>query len=132
MRTRKIVEIDGGGLVALRQVEVDRGRTGIESVVGQRLVQGHDLVLVDIGDAGRGPMRPPGPWAEAGGSFEAVAAQQLEEPAGTHLVGRRQLLDRPPGPQMRLDQEPAHVHRSTPSLVVSYVLTHAQRRCPMS
>ena len=128
-----MVEIDGGGAVALRQVEVDGGGPRIEPVVGERLVHRHDLVLVEVGDAGRGPVRPPRPRFEPGGPLEAVAAEQLEEPAGTHVVGGRQLLDRPPGPQMRLDQEPSHVHRSTPPLggvlcldtcpaTVSYVL----------
>jgi hypothetical protein len=87
-----------GAAGALRQVVVDGRRTGIKSVVGQLLVQGHDLVLEEVGNTGRGPMRPQGTWLEAGGSFEAVATQELEEPAGTHLMGPGQLLDRPPGP----------------------------------
>ena len=81
LSTRKMVETDGDTRVALRQVVVDGRRTGVEAVVGQRLVHGHDLVLVEVGDPGRGRLRPPRPWLQSGGSFEAVAAQQLEEPA---------------------------------------------------
>src|ERR1035441_5213685 len=112
---------------------MDRGRTGIESVVGQRLVHSDDLILVDISDSGRGPVWSPRARLETGGSFEAVAAEQVEEPARAHVMGRCQLLDRPAGPQMRLDQEPSHVHKRTPPLsgllcldtcpeAVSYVL----------
>src|SRR5688500_12680464 len=50
-----------------------------------------------------------------------------------HPMRDRQLGDRPTSPQMRLDQEPALVHRRPPPLGVSDVVTHpasACRRCP--
>jgi hypothetical protein len=104
------------GAVSLREVEVDGGSPRIESVIGEFLVHRHDLVLVEVGDAGRRAMGPSGAGFEPGGTLEAVAAEQLEEPAGTHVVGGRQLLDRASGPQMCLDQEFSQVHRSTPPL----------------
>jgi hypothetical protein len=97
LSTRKMVEIDGGA-VTLRQVEVDGGGPGMDSVVSERLVHRDDLVLVDVGDPDRGPVRPPGAWLEAGGSLEAVVPEQLEEPARAHVMGGRQFLYRSPGP----------------------------------
>jgi hypothetical protein len=43
--------------------------------------------------------------------LEAIAPQELEEPALAHVVGGRQFLDGAARPQVRLDQEPALVHR---------------------
>ena len=102
--------------MTLGQVVVDGLGPGVEAVAGQLLVQGHDLVPEPVGDLGGGPMGPPGAGGQTLGPLEAIATQQLEEPAGADLVRRRQLFDRSPGPQVRLDQESAHVHRSTPPL----------------
>ena len=112
---------------------MDRLGPGVEAVLGQLLVQGHDLVLEQVGDPGRRVAAVAANAARGPRALQAVAAQQLEQPAGAHLVGRRQLLDRPPGPQVRLDQEPAHVHRSTPSLGGLLCLdTSPGQRSPMS
>jgi hypothetical protein len=99
--------------VTLAQVEVDGGRPGVEAGIGQLLAQGHDLVLVDIGDPGR---RGPGTTAsglEPGGSLQSVAAEQLEEPARIHVMGPGQLLDRLARSQVHLDEKSAHVHKET-------------------
>jgi hypothetical protein len=42
---------------------VDGGRPRIETVIGQRLVDGHDLVLEPIGDPGRGDTHMPSNYA---------------------------------------------------------------------
>ena len=94
-----------------RHVEVDRLGSGIEAGSGQLFSDPHDLVLVEVGNARRARLGPPRAWLETLRTFEAVAPQQLEEPALAHVVGGRQLLDGTARPQVRLDQEPALVHR---------------------
>ena len=104
-----------------------------------------DLVLVEVGHAGRAGLGPPRAWIESGLTLSAVAGEQLVEPAPTHIVRRRQLGDRAPRPQVCLDQESALVHRrplpprcllcldTSRSRDVAYVLNshtseHASRR----
>lgn len=82
-----------GPAVALRQVVVDRRRTRVEPVVGQRLVQGHDLVSPHVRNPGRATMGSPAPRLETGRALQAVAGQELEEPSRTDVVGRGELFD---------------------------------------
>jgi len=111
-----------------RHVEVDRLGSGVDAEVLELFVPAHDLVLVEIGDARRGGFGASRPRLESGRALQAIATQQLEEPALAHPVGRSQLLDGAAGPQVRLDQEPALVHRRPLPLGLSYVLTDASAR----
>ena len=96
----------GGG-----HVEVDCLGPGVEAALGELLSDAHDLVLVEVGDTRWTGLGPPRAGLEPGRALEAIAARQLEEPALAHLMRRRQHLDGPAGPQVRLDQELALVHR---------------------
>jgi hypothetical protein len=91
-------------------VEVDGLGARIEAALSELLSDPDDLVLVEVGDARRRGLGSPRARFEPRWTLEAVTAQQLEEPALAHPVGRGQLLDGPARPQVRLDQEPALVH----------------------
>ena len=102
------------------EVEVDGGRPGIEAGIGQLLSQGHDLVLVEIGDSRRRGLGTPASGLEPCRTLQSVAAEQLEEPARMHIMGPGQLLDRFARSQVHLDEKPTHVHRRPSSVAVSY------------
>lgn len=101
------------------QVGGDGLRAGVKAGFGQLLAQGHDLLFPAAGDPGGRVMRPPRPRRQPGRALPAVAGQQLVQPAAADPVRGRQLGDRPPGPQVRLDQELALVHRRPPALKLS-------------
>src|SRR4051812_1414724 len=74
-------------------------------------------------------MGPARPGLEAGRALAPVAGQELVEPAAVHPVGGGELGDRPPRPQVGLDEEPAQVHRSTPALRCLLCLDTAELSC---
>jgi hypothetical protein len=120
-------------VAALEQVVADRLGAGVQAGVGQLLAQLDDRVLVPIRDPGRAVMRPPRPRLEPGLALGPIAGEELVEPGPVHPVRRGELSDRPTGPQMRLDQKPALVHRRPPPLGVSDVLTQlSSQLSPMS
>jgi hypothetical protein len=103
---------------------LDRDRTRVEALVAELLAQHHDLVGERLGHLARAAMRTPRARHQTHVALGAVAGKELVDPAAMHAVRGRELSDRPALPQMRLDQIPAHVHRSTPRSGVSHVLTH--------
>ena len=86
------------------------------------LVRGADADVVDAASVADGDRAflstfpcislrwPTSKTAPVGRALEPVAAPQLEQPAGAHVVDLGQPLDGPACPQMRFDQEPAQVH----------------------
>lgn len=115
--------------VALGEVVVDGLGPGVDPEVAELLSKSHDLLLIEVGNPRRRPLRPPRAWLESGVTLPSVAGEQLVEPAAVHPVRPGKLSKRPPSPKMRLDQESALVHRRPSPLGVSYVLTQVS---PMS
>ena len=108
-----------------RHVEVDRLGPGVEAGVGQLLSDAHDLVLVEVGDPRRTRSWAAATGLEPGLTLEAVAAQQLVEPA---LGSRR---GRPPARRSERPVRRCVSIRNRPLSIgdpfhfgVSYVLTH--------
>jgi hypothetical protein len=79
--------------VALGEVVVDRLGPGVVAGVDELLAQRHHLVLVEVGDPRGRALRAPAPRHQPGLAFEAIAPQQLEEPAGADPMRASQLLD---------------------------------------
>ena len=116
-------------VVAAPQVPVDRHRPGVETLLGQLLAQQHDLTFeLARQRRGRGAW-PSRPRRQAGLALGSVAGQQLVDPAAVDAMRLGQLGHPAPFPQVRLDQIPPQLHRNTPRLGVSYVLTQVS---PMS
>ena len=105
--------------VPAQQVVVDRGRSGVEAVVGERLAQGDDLVLHGHRDLGR---RGPGParlGLEALLALGPVTGQQLVQPTAGHPVGGSDL------------RHAATLHQDCIDDVASEIHAHTSMVCPL-
>ena len=81
--------------VALLEVIPDGLGPGVDAEVQELLSQRDDLVLVAVRSPRRAAMRPSRTCLESTRTLEAVAPEQLVEPAAMHVVGSGQLGNRP-------------------------------------
>jgi hypothetical protein len=118
---------------ALNKVVADRLGAGVEAAVGELLAERDHRLVVAVSDARWAVVRSPRARYEADVALLPVAGEELVQPAAMDPMRGGELGDRPPRPQMRLDQEPTQLHRRPPTLGVSDVLTHPPSQVsPMS
>lgn len=70
-----------------QQVVADRGRSGVEAFLGERLAQGDDLVLHGHRDLGRRGPGPAGLGLQTLLALGPVTGQELVQPAAGDPVG---------------------------------------------